>query len=114
MPISDRRIEKYKEAIRRHEDGTTHLAWFAENILKSADKTIRVKIEDIRKAFGSEFEKEDDTQIFDGMRSTLFFEHPFEQKEATIGVTLGRTLKGENILIMHYAHYAEFPVSLKG
>lgn len=94
----------YTDALNRQTNGISLLDWIKEEILKSPDKTIRIKIADIKRFLGSEFEKKDDRTIYDGLKFALTTSRPFWEKEAYIGVTTGKTIEKDKLIIMYYAH----------
>jgi hypothetical protein len=104
----------YKDAINRPVDGVSLLDWIKENILKSEDKKIRVKISDIKRYLGKGFERKSYDEIYDGLKFALTTSHPFENKEANIGIESGKLKKGgDNIVAMYYAYYPELPPTFR-
>ncbi len=63
-----RKYGKYAQAI------GSEVGWIKESITKSGDGKIRIKIRDIAKSMGPEFEKKQDKAIYWGTRFVLFHE----------------------------------------
>lgn len=59
---------KYAQAV------APHVAWLKDQIKNSIDGKIRIKIRDIAKVLGPEFEKKSDTAIYWGLKFVLFHE----------------------------------------
>lgn len=59
---------KYAQAIARN------VSWLKEQIAISPDDKIRLKVRDIAKVMGPEFEKKSDTAIYWGLKFVLFHE----------------------------------------
>lgn len=103
----------YKDAISRHVDGVSLLDWIKENILKSKDNKIRVKISDMKIFLGEGFEHRSYDEIYDGLKFALTTSHPFKERDASIGVESGKLKKGgDSIIVMYYTYYSELPLSL--
>lgn len=77
---------KYAEAI------SPLLGWIRENIEKSLDGKIRVRIKDISKEMGPEFEKKSDTAIYWGLKYVLF--------QDGLVVETGSSIAREKLLII--------------
>lgn len=75
---------KYRAAI------ANTVPWFKEQINKR--ETIRVKLSEIKKEMGREFESKADVSVEWGLKYVLFHEG--------IWITHGKTVKDENILLM--------------
>lgn len=80
---------KYKDAI------AESVPYFKEEIDKSPDKTIRVLTDDIRTSLGWEFKEKLNIQIYWGVKAALIREG--------IAVHGGKSLKGEDLLVMRMA-----------
>ena len=59
---------KYAQAIAKD------VTWLKDQVDTSPDKKIRVKVRDIAKAMGPEFDKKSDTAIYWGLKFVLFHE----------------------------------------
>lgn len=59
---------KYAQAI------APNVRWLLERIRESPDGKIRVKVKDIAKVMGADFEKKSDTAIYWGLKFVLFHE----------------------------------------
>lgn len=80
--------------------------WLYEHINQSPDKKIIVKIRDIAKEMGSEFEKKSDSAIYWGVKYVLFHEG--------IVVDIGTSKKDERMLVMRIRNEEDqLPPSLK-
>jgi hypothetical protein len=84
-----RKYGKYAQAI------GSELQWIKDAIIKSSDGQIRIKIRDIAKSMGSEFEKKQDKAIYWGTRFVLFHEG--------IVVAPGKDKANEELLVMRMA-----------
>lgn len=59
---------KYAQAI------APHVRWLLDRIKDSPDKKIRIKVRDIAKVMGPEFDKKSDTAIYWGLKFVLYHE----------------------------------------
>lgn len=59
---------KYAQAV------APHVAWLKDQIKDSVDGKIRIKIKEIAKVLGPDFEKKSDTAIYWGLKFVLFHE----------------------------------------
>ncbi len=84
-----RKYGKYAQAI-GHE-----IRWLKDSIAKSSDGHIILKIRDVAKSMGSEFEKKQDKAIYWGIRFVLFHE----------GIVVGQAkgVNNEELMIMRMA-----------
>ena len=81
-------FKKYFEAVER----TGMIKWIKENIEKRSDKTIVVKVYDIAKEMGHDFELSNPMTIYGGLKYVLF------QSDIVLG--LGFHKEGDRVLIM--------------
>lgn len=84
-----RKYGRYAQAI------GSELQWIKDAIIKSDDGKIRIKIREIAKSMGPEFEKKQDKAIYWGTRFVLFHEG--------IVVAPGKDKANEELLVMRMA-----------
>ncbi len=84
-----RKYGKYAQAI------GPEILWLKDTIAKSNDGKIRLRIRDVAKSMGPEFEKKQDKAIYWGIRFVLFHEG--------IVVGQGKSEDNEELLIMRMA-----------
>ena len=90
---------KYAQAI------GSEVRWLKDAIRKSEDGKIRIKIREVAKSMGQEFEKKQNKAIYWGTRFVLFHEG--------IVVAPGKDKADEELLVMRMAtHEDELPPSL--